>query len=100
MQSYASVIATRAHCKTALDDFSVLILGQNGDLPKDLRGEVRLIRGDVRDARVWESALPGHNAIVRLAAETGTGQSMYEVSRYEQVNLAAMNRELLAKAEG
>jgi dTDP-L-rhamnose 4-epimerase len=73
---------------TLLDNFSPQIHGCNSHLPPDLQSSVRLIRGDVRDESVWASALPGHQVIVHLAAETGTGQSMYEVAKYEQVNLA------------
>jgi dTDP-L-rhamnose 4-epimerase len=46
-----------------------------------------LIEGDVRDRSVWVKALRGQHAVVHLAAETGTGQSMYEVQRYESVNI-------------
>jgi dTDP-L-rhamnose 4-epimerase len=91
---------------TILDNFSPQIHerihGENPELPADLRNEVRLIRGDVRDAAAWESALPGHTAVVHLAAETGTGQSMYEVTQYEQVNLAGTAHlyDLLARRGG
>ena len=73
---------------TVLDNFSPQIHGSNTHLPLDLQSSVHLIRGDVRDEAIWTSAVPGHQVIVNLAAETGTGQSMYEVARYEQVNLA------------
>jgi dTDP-L-rhamnose 4-epimerase len=78
----------RGHSVTVLDNFSPQIHGSNTELPADLRDDVRLVRGDVRDAGIWASTVPGHQAIVNLAAETGTGQSMYEVTRYEQVNVA------------
>jgi len=71
-----------------LDNFSPQVHGENATLPVDLAPHVRLVRGDVRDPDTWAAALPGHDTIVNLAAETGTGQSMYEVSKYEQVNLA------------
>lgn len=90
------------HSVTLLDNFSPQIHGQNAVLPVDLASDVRLVRGDVRDADAWAAALPGHDTIVNLAAETGTGQSMYEVSKYEQVNLAgtALLYDLLAKNPG
>lgn len=47
-------------------------------------GEV--IVGDVAHAGAWDS-LPDVDAVVHLAAETGTGQSMYEVDRYRRVNI-------------
>jgi dTDP-L-rhamnose 4-epimerase len=78
----------RGHSITVLDNFSPQIHGRITELPTDLRNSVRLVRGDVRDASIWASTVPGHGAIVNLAAETGTGQSMYEITKYEQVNVA------------
>ena len=90
----------RGHSVTVLDNFSPQIHGNNGELPSDLRGEVRLVRGDVRDASIWAVSVPGHQAIVNLAAETGTGQSMYDITRYEQVNVAGTSLlyDLLARS--
>jgi dTDP-L-rhamnose 4-epimerase len=45
------------------------------------------IEGDVRDRRLMTELLMPQEAVVHLAAETGTGQSMYEVERYEDVNI-------------
>ena len=45
-----------------------------------------LVEGDVLDPAVW-NALPPVDAVVHLAAETGVGQSMYEVERYRSVNV-------------
>ena len=92
-------LLSRGHSVTILDNFSPQVHGSNTDLPFDLRDNVRLARGDVRDAGIWASTVPGHQAIVNLAAETGTGQSMYEVSKYEQVNIAGTSLlyDLLAK---
>lgn len=44
-----------------------------------------LIEGDVTDDAAWAD-LPDVNAVVHLAAETGVGQSMYEIDRYRHVN--------------
>jgi len=46
----------------------------------------RVVRGDVSAVETW-SGLDQADAIVHLAAETGTGQSMYERDRYERVNV-------------
>jgi dTDP-L-rhamnose 4-epimerase len=72
---------------TILDNFLPQVHGASGALPADLRGEVELVTGDVRDGALLERALAGKEAVVHLAAETGTGQSMYEVVRYESVNI-------------
>ncbi|HEY4381133.1 MAG TPA: NAD-dependent epimerase/dehydratase family protein [Acidobacteriaceae bacterium] len=95
----AGVLLRRGHSVTLLDNFSRQIHGDNAELRDDLRDRVRLVRGDVRDAACWAAVLPGHQAVVHLAAETGTGQSMYEVAKYEQVNLSGTSLlyDLLAK---
>jgi dTDP-L-rhamnose 4-epimerase len=87
---------------SVLDNFSPQIHGSNQDLPADLRQHVRLVRGDVRDEAIWAATVPGHQVILNLAAETGTGQSMYEVAKYEQVNLAGTSLlyDLLARNSG
>ncbi len=70
-----------------LDVFSPQVHGDNRDLAPDLRGPVRLVRGDIRDRSALLLALDGVEAVIHLAAETGTGQSMYEVARYSEVNV-------------
>jgi dTDP-L-rhamnose 4-epimerase len=45
------------------------------------------IRGDVNERSELERALKGVDTVVHLAAETGTGQSMYEIDRYYRVNV-------------
>jgi dTDP-L-rhamnose 4-epimerase len=98
----ARALLSDGHAVTLVDNFSPQIHGGNTSLPADLEKEVRLVRGDVRDANVWATTLPGHQAVVNLAAETGTGQSMYEVVQYEQVNISgtALLYELVAKNAG
>jgi len=48
---------------------------------------VEVFRGDVSKPSDWEAALADVSAVVHLAAETGTAQSMYEISRYTQTNI-------------
>jgi dTDP-L-rhamnose 4-epimerase len=88
------------HTITVLDNFSPQIHAGNTAVAPDLKSDVRLIIGDVADRSVMASALEGAESVIHLAAETGTGQSMYEVSRYERTNLAgtALLYELLTKA--
>lgn len=45
------------------------------------------IRGDVRNKTDWEKAIKNQDVVVHLASETGTGQSMYEIQRYTNVNI-------------
>ncbi|MCE4052895.1 NAD-dependent epimerase/dehydratase family protein [Pseudomonas sp. Au-Pse12] len=62
----------------------------HGVIPRDLdwlTGEgIEFLRGDVTCRSDWEEALQVVDAVVHLAAETGTGQSMYQVARYNEVN--------------
>lgn len=48
--------------------------------------QVTLFQGDVRDQQVVTKCLEGADYIVHLAAETGVGQSSYEMARYVSVN--------------
>jgi len=72
---------------TVLDNFSPQVHGDVRSLPSDLASHVDLQVGDIRDESAVARALRGQEAVVHLAAETGTGQSMYEVLRYEDVNV-------------
>lgn len=56
-------------------------------LPDDLANSVELIQADVRDRDALKRALINVDTIIHLAAETGTGQSMYEIDRYFSVNV-------------
>ena len=44
-------------------------------------------RGDVTSREDLEGSIEGVDTVVHLAAETGTGQSMYEIDRYYRVNV-------------
>jgi dTDP-L-rhamnose 4-epimerase len=78
----------RERCEVAiLDNFNPQVHGEIRDLAPDVAPNVILYRADVRDKDVLRRALRGQDVVVHLAADTGTGQSMYEVSRYEEVNI-------------
>ncbi|MUF06065.1 NAD-dependent epimerase/dehydratase family protein [Pseudomonas sp. CCM 7893] len=70
-----------------LDPLTVQV---HGVLPQDLdwlAGEgIEFIRGSVTSKEDWTRSLEGVHAVVHLAAETGTGQSMYEIAKYNEVN--------------
>jgi dTDP-L-rhamnose 4-epimerase len=59
------------------------------------------IAGDVTSRSDLERAVDGVDTIVHLAAETGTGQSMYEVDRYYRVNVqgTALLFDILANSQ-
>jgi dTDP-L-rhamnose 4-epimerase len=52
----------------------------------NIKDKVHFIKGDVINKSDWKKALKGVEAVVHLAAETGTGQSMYQINHYCNVN--------------
>lgn len=76
------------HSVTILDNFSPQI-HEHDRLPDDIVDRVTLIRADVRDVATLREAVVGKHCIVHLAAETGTGQSMYQIGHYFDVNVQA-----------
>lgn len=76
---------------TVLDNLSPQIHGDNptetSPLFLSIKDKIRFIQGTVTSKEDWEKALKGQDAIVHYAAETGTGQSMYEVEKYVDVNI-------------
>ena len=85
----AKVLISEGYEITILDNFLPQIHGDKNELSDDLNGKVKLIVGDVADKSVLYSALEGQDAVIHYAAETGTGQSMYAVSHYTNVNIQA-----------
>lgn len=76
---------------TVLDTLSLQIHGNSPDktspLYKNIKGKVKFIKGSVTSREDWMKALDGQEIVIHLAAETGTGQSMYEIKRYVDVNI-------------
>lgn len=74
---------------TVMDSFEAQVHGvkRSPQLPSDIAPHVRLIVGSVREPRLVAKALEGAEALVHLAAETGTGQSMYELTKYADTNV-------------
>ena len=83
----ARVLQAGGSTVTVLDNLSEQIHGTNATFPAGLETIARCVVGDVRDKAVLRDVLPGQEVIVHLAAETGTGQSMYKVEHYAEVNL-------------
>tara|TARA_B100001758_G_scaffold62460_1_gene51990 strand:- start:18476 stop:19606 length:1131 start_codon:yes stop_codon:yes gene_type:complete len=74
---------------TILDNLSEQIHGNEhkSGLFNSIKDIANFILGDVTSKEDWRKALIGQDAIIHLAAETGTGQSMYEIARYNEVNV-------------
>lgn len=86
----ALALLRRGHAVSVLDSFSPQVHGadRNNSLTwQAIRADVELIEGDVRDLALLERCVPQFDAVLHLAAETGTGQSMYDVARYCDVNV-------------
>ena len=76
---------------TVMDNLSKQIHGKNPEITsplyKSIKDKVRFIKGSVTSKEDWIKALEGVECVVHLAAETGTGQSMYEIQKYVNVNI-------------
>lgn len=81
----SALLLQGAHVRI-LDNFSPQIHA-NDSLPEFLNGKVELVNADVRDRKALKLALTEVDVVVHLAAETGTGQSMYEIDHYFSVNV-------------
>jgi dTDP-L-rhamnose 4-epimerase len=78
-----------------LDNLSKQIHGDNPEssvLYQSIKDKVDFMYGDVRDQSIWHNAIDTIDTIVHLASETGTGQSMYEIHRYTDVNITGTAR--------
>lgn len=60
---------------------------QQSALYRSIAGHVEFVRASVVDRAAMTAALAEVDAIVHLAAETGTGQSMYQIEHYSAVNI-------------
>jgi dTDP-L-rhamnose 4-epimerase len=56
------------------------------DFSPELRARAICLQGDIQAIAVHRQILEGIDVIIHLAAQTGTGQSMYEISKYVQHN--------------
>src|ERR1700761_3727304 len=86
----ARTLARRGMKVRLLDNLSPQIHGVNSQ--PELSGvleetNIELVRGDVCKRRDWVLALRDVSSVVHLAAETGTGQSMYRISDYTSTNV-------------
>ncbi|OOQ59467.1 NAD-dependent epimerase/dehydratase family protein [Mucilaginibacter pedocola] len=93
------------HQVTVLDNLLPQIHGNSpadtSPLYQSITGKVNFIEGTVTSKADWEKAIADNEVIVHFAAETGTGQSMYEIERYTNVNIqgTAIMLDLLANSK-
>lgn len=76
---------------TVLDSLSPQIHGDNPETTSPLylsiKDKVKFIHGSVTSYDDLMKALDDQDAVIHLAAETGTGQSMYEINKYVNTNI-------------
>lgn len=81
----------KGYLVTVLDNLTKQIHGENPDemspLYNLIKNKVKFIKGSVTSKEDWVKALADVDCVVHLAAETGTGQSMYEVKKYIDTNI-------------
>ena len=83
--------ADAGHTITVLDSLIPQVHGDDPEntsaLLRSLDGIATVIKGTVTSSEDLRHALKGAGIVVHLAAETGTGQSMYEIDRYVEANV-------------
>ena len=77
----------KGYSVTVLDNLSPQIHSKKSPLYHSIKGKVNFIHGTVLNYDDWKKALENIDVVVHLAAETGTGQSMYEIEKYTDVNI-------------
>ena len=97
-------LLAKGHKVRVLDNLASQIHGEremDSSLYQSIAGKVDFIRGDVTSRQDLLNAMKGVDTIVHLAAETGTGQSMYAISRYAEVNVGgtALMLDLIANEQ-
>ena len=94
-------LLSRGHRVRVLDNLSPQVHGVrpfDSPLYSSIAGKVDFVRGSVTSMSDLKVALQSVDTVVHLAAETGTGQSMYSIGHYTNVNIGgtALLLELIA----
>jgi dTDP-L-rhamnose 4-epimerase len=76
---------------TVLDNLSPQIHGKDpattSPLYISIKDKLNFIKGDVTVYDDWKKAIADNEVIIHFAAETGTGQSMYQINHYVNSNI-------------
>lgn len=89
--SLANYLFLKGHEIRVLDNLSPQIHGVNPEASSlflSLNKGINFIKGSVTNPNDLLSALDGIDTVLHLAAETGTGQSMYAIQHYSEVNIS------------
>lgn len=77
-------LVRQGHAVTVLDNFEPQV--HQGRRPPYLNSEAEYIEGDVRNRDTWISLLRRNEVVFHEAASVGVAQSMYQISKYIDVN--------------
>lgn len=99
-----SEIVSKLH---ALGDYEITVLDlmteqihgceyEKSYLFNKIKNKCNFIKGDVLDYELVKKCVSDTDYIIHLAAETGTGQSMYEINQYNSVNIMGTSNILQA----
>lgn len=86
----ALALLKKGHHVRVLDNLAVQIHGEapeKSPLYQSINGKVEFVYGSVTNRGDLMKVLPNIDTVVHLAAETGTGQSMYAIQHYSDVNI-------------
>ncbi|MEK6763050.1 MAG: NAD-dependent epimerase/dehydratase family protein [Nitrospirota bacterium] len=86
----ALCLLAKGHAVRVLDNLSPQVHGANPEaspLFRSIQGKVEFLHGSVTNRTDLMKALSGIETVIHLAAETGTGQSMYAIRHYTDVNI-------------
>lgn len=101
----ASLLVENGSEVTVLDNLSPQIHGENpketSPLYNSILGKVHFIHGSVTKREDVEKSIRNQDVIIHFAAETGTGQSMYQIKHYVDVNIGgtALILDILANSQ-
>lgn len=105
----AGFIGSALSIKLLIEGYDVIVYDSlspqiHGDISRSytynlIKDKVEFIKDDIRNKDNLKKAIKDASLIVHLAAETGTGQSMYEIEKYVDVNVrgTAILLELVAE---
>jgi dTDP-L-rhamnose 4-epimerase len=96
----ANTLCRKGHSVRVLDNLNRQVHPNPRDSLSFLDPRVEFVCGDIRDPAMVESALDGVGVVFHLAANTGVGQSMYQIARYCDVTIqgTAVLAECLVKS--
>ncbi len=83
----AEALIMQGYQLSILDDLKPQIHGADPDLQWLKDKNIQFIKEDICNRKIFKKLIREVNAVIHLAAETGTAQSMYEISQYSETNI-------------